>query len=149
MPLWEWVLDIVGLVLLLALLYGIGLVARRRLLARHGGTFELSHRVRPGKPGRGWLLGIGRYSGDDLEWFRIFSLSPRPRAVWHRDRLSYASRREPAGPEEISLYAGHVVVGCTYSGDSLELAMSEASLTGFQAWLEAGPPGADWNRGRA
>ena len=26
--------------------------------------------------------------------------------------------------------------------------MSEASLTGFQAWLEAGPPGADWDRNR-
>jgi hypothetical protein len=26
--------------------------------------------------------------------------------------------------------------------------MSEASLTGFQAWIEAGPPGADWDRNR-
>lgn len=149
MPLWEWVLDLVGLALLLALLYGIGLIVRRRLLARNGGTFELSHRMRTTKPGRGWLLGIGRYSGDDLEWFRIFSLSPRPKRVWARDKLGYASRREPAGAEEVSLYAGHVVVGCTYAGEQLELAMNEASLTGFQSWLEAGPPGADWNRGRA
>jgi Protein of unknown function (DUF2550) len=149
MPLWEWVLDLVGLALLLALLYGIGLIVRRRLLARNGGTFELSHRVRTTKPGRGWLLGIGRYSGDNLEWFRIFSLSPRPKRVWARDKLAYASRREPAGAEEVSLYAGHVVVGCTYGGKPLELAMNEASLTGFQSWLEAGPPGADWNRGRA
>ena len=149
MPLWEWVLDAVGLALLLALLYGIGLIVRRRLLARHGGTFELSYRMRTTRSGRGWLLGIGRYSGDDLEWFRIFSLSPRPRCVWRRDRLAYASRREPAGAEEVSLYGGHVVVGCTYGGDQIELAMSEASLTGFQSWLEAGPPGADWNRGRA
>ena len=42
------------------------LVVRRRVLSRHGGTFELSHRVRPDEePGRGWLLGLGRYSGDD------------------------------------------------------------------------------------
>ena len=27
-----------------------------------------------------------------------------------------------------------------------ELAMSEASLTGFQSWLEARPPGTDWDR---
>ncbi|WP_278256324.1 DUF2550 family protein [Nocardioides convexus] len=26
------------------------------------------------------------------------------------------------------------------------LAMSVSSLTGFQAWLEAKPPGTDWNR---
>ncbi|HSE08478.1 MAG TPA: DUF2550 family protein, partial [Nocardioidaceae bacterium] len=32
-------------------------------------------RPRPVRQGRrGWVLGIGRYSGDALEWFRIFSL---------------------------------------------------------------------------
>ncbi len=149
MPVWQWLLDAAGVLLGMVLLYGIALVVRRRVLSRNGGTFELSYRVRSERAGRGWLLGLGRYSGDALEWFRIFSLSPRPRSVWHRDRLAYASRREPAGAEEVSLYGGHVVVGCTYGDDQIELAMSEASLTGFQSWLEAGPPGADWNRGRA
>ena len=51
MPVWEWALDIVGLCLLLALLYGIALIVRRRLLARHGGTFELSYRARDRAPG--------------------------------------------------------------------------------------------------
>ena len=142
MPVWELLLDLVGLILLLALLYGIALIVRRRLLARHGGTFELSYRVRSEHPGRGWLLGIGRYSGQSLEWFRIFSLSPRPKRVWARDLLDYAGRRAPAGPEEMSLYDGHVVASCHYAGEPLEIAMSEASLTGFQAWLESGPPGA-------
>jgi hypothetical protein len=146
MPAWEWALDIVGLVLLLALLYGISLIVRRRLLARHGGTFELSYRVRAEHPGRGWLLGVGRYSGQSLEWFRIFSLSPRPKRVWARELLEYSGRRAPAGTEELSLYAGHVVASCHYGAEPLELAMSEASLTGFQSWLESGPPGTDWNR---
>lgn len=146
MPVWELVLDLVGLVLLLALLYGICLIVRRRLLARHGGTFELSCRVRTEHPGRGWLLGIGRYSGQSLEWFRIFSLSPRPKRVWARDLLDYSGRRAPAGAEEMSLYDGHVVASCHYDGQPLEIAMSEASLTGFQSWLESGPPGTDWNR---
>ena len=146
MPVWEWVLDIVGLALLLALLYGISLIVRRRFLARNGGTFELSYRVRPEHPGRGWLLGIGRYSGQSLEWFRIFSLSPRPKRVWARDHLEYSGRRAPAGTEEMSLYDGHVVASCRYGGEALEIAMSEASLTGFQSWLESGPPGTDWNR---
>jgi hypothetical protein len=146
MPVWEWALDIVGLCLLLALLYGIALIVRRRLLARHGGTFELSYRARAEHQGRGWLLGIGRYSGQSLEWFRIFSLSPRPKRVWARDLLEYAGRRSPAGAEELSLYDGHVVASCRYADQPLEVAMSEASLTGFQSWLESGPPGTDWNR---
>jgi hypothetical protein len=146
MPVWQWLLDLVGLVLLLALLYGIALIVRRRFLARHGGTFELSCRLRTDRPGRGWLLGIGRYSGQSLEWFRIFSLSPRPKRVWARDLLEYSGRRSPAGPEEMSLYDGHVVAACRFAGEPLEIAMSEASLTGFQSWLESGPPGTDWTR---
>ncbi|MFM6847940.1 MAG: DUF2550 domain-containing protein, partial [Terrabacter sp.] len=85
-------------------------------------------------------------SGQSLEWFRIFSLSPRPKRVWARDLLDYSGRRAPAGPEEMSLYDGHVVASCHYDGEPLEIAMSEASLTGFQSWLESGPPGTDWNR---
>ena len=92
--------------------YGLTLVVRRRLLARHGGTFELSCRVRSERAGRGWLLGLGRYSGDSLEWFRLFSLSPRPKRVWERQELSYSGQREPIGTERMSLYPDHVVVQC-------------------------------------
>ena len=79
----------------------------------NGGTFELSHRLRPGdEPGRGWLLGLGRYSGDELEWFRIFTLAPRPKRSWNRARLSYDGAREPAGLERTVLYPDHLVVEC-------------------------------------
>ena len=141
MPLWQLLLDAAGAVLVLVILYGVALIVRRRLLSRHGGTFELSYRVRPERAGRGWLLGLGRYSGDALEWFRIFSLSPRPKRVWQRDTLSYVGRREPEGRERMSLYPDHVVVLCSTPAGQLELAMSRSSLTGLQAWLEAGPPG--------
>jgi hypothetical protein len=143
MPVWQWVVEAIAAVLAIVLLIGIALVVRRRLLARHGGTFELSHRVRTLRPGRGWVLGIGRYSGDELQWFRIFSLSPRPRCTWHRRGMSYLGRREPEGVEQVSLYADHVVVRCQTSDGPVELAMSRPSLTGFQSWLEAGPPGAE------
>lgn len=141
MPLWQWLLSAAGLLLVLVILYGIALIVRRRLLSRHGGTFELSYRIRTSHAGRGWLLGLGRYSGDDLEWFRIFSLSPRPKRVWQRDRVAFAGRREPSGVEQMSLYADHVVVECSTDDGPLELAMDPQSLTGFQSWLEAGPPG--------
>lgn len=141
MPAWQLLLDIVGIALLCVLLYGLVLVVRRRSLARHGGTFELSYRVRSTKAGRGWLLGLGRYSGEKLEWYRIFSVAPRPKRVWDRRDLEIAARREPEGGEELSLYADHVVVACDTPRGVVELAMSPESLTGFQAWLEAMPPG--------
>jgi len=141
MPVWQWLLDAAGVLVGLVLLYGIALVVRRRVLSRNGGTFELSCRVRPERVGRGWLLGLGRYSGDALEWFRIFSLSPRPKRVWQRAELSYGGRRRPQGVEQMSLYPDHVVVACTTPEGPLELAMGESALMGFQSWLEAGPPG--------
>lgn len=141
MPTWEVLLDALGIALLLALLYGVALIVRRRVLARPGGTFELSYRAHPGAEGRGWLLGLGRYAGENLEWFRIFSLSPRPKRVWGRADLEYAGRRDPTGAEILSLYADHVVVTCRTSRGNLELAMDPGSLMGFQSWLEAMPPG--------
>ena len=149
MPDWQRLLESAGVLLLLPLLYGIALIVRRRVLSRHGGTFELSCRLHTRHPGRGWLLGLGRYSGEELEWFRIFSLSPKPRRVWSRASLSFSRRREPVGGEQMSLYSGHVVVVCETGHGTVELAMSEASLTGFQSWLEAGPPGTDWDRHRS
>jgi hypothetical protein len=148
MTLWQWLLDAAVLLLLLPVLYGIALIVRRRVLSRDGGTFEMSYRARAGKPGRGWLLGLGRYRGETLEWFRIFSLAPRPKVVLTRARLTYQGRRETVGSENLSLYDDHVVVTCRTPDGEHEVAMSEASLMGFQSWLESGPPGTDWNKGR-
>jgi len=138
---WQWLVDVAGVLLLLTVAYGVALVVRRRVLARNGGTFELSHRA-----GRGWVLGFGRYSGERLEWFRIFSLSPRPKQSWRRDDLTYDGRRQPLGAEQTSLYPDHLVIECQTPRGVVELAMSAASLTGFQSWLEARPPGTDWDR---
>jgi hypothetical protein len=141
MPWWQWLADVAGVLLLLVLLYGIALVVRRRFLSRHGGTFEFSVRVRSGRAGRGWVLGLGRYSGGDLEWFRIFSLLPRPRRTFRRAELEYVGRRDPGGVESYSLYSGHIIVSCRTPTGPLEVAMSPEALTGFLAWLEAAPPG--------
>jgi hypothetical protein len=142
MPVWQWLLDAAGVVLVVVLLYGVALIVRRRVLARHGGTFELSHRVRTDKAGRGWVLGLGRYTPMTLEWFRIFSMSPRPKRVWLRADLMYVGRRDAGGVEQLSLYPDHVVIRCTSPHGDVELALSQDSLMGFQAWLEAAPPSA-------
>ncbi|HSV37308.1 MAG TPA: DUF2550 domain-containing protein [Nocardioidaceae bacterium] len=141
MPAWQWVADAAGAVLVLVLLYGVCLVIRRRWINHHGGTFEFSVRVRPQRAGRGWVLGLGRYSEDQLEWFRVFSILPKPKLILHRAEVSYEGRREPEGPETYSLYAGHVIIQCRTPMGLIEVAMSQDALTGFLSWLESGPPG--------
>jgi hypothetical protein len=146
MPWWAWLLDAAGVLLLLAVLYVISLVLRRRWISRDGGTFDFSVRVRSAKAGRGWVLGVGRYSGDVLEWFRIFSLAPGPKLRLSRTDLEYVGRREPEGAESFSLYSGHTIVLCEGADGRLEISMSPPALTGFLAWLEAAPPGRRVNR---
>lgn len=148
MPLWQWVLDVVGVLVVLIALFAVALVVRRRMLSRNGGTFELSYRARPERAGRGWVLGLGRYAGEDLQWFRIFSLSPRPQAVWQRSRLTLQGRREAHGHEQMSLYADHVIVVLHDRGQEIELAMNAKTMMGFQSWVESAPPGTDWDRHR-
>jgi hypothetical protein len=141
MPVWAIVLDIAGLLALVLVLVAVCLIVRRRMLARSGGTFDLSVRVRAHRPGRGWVLGVGRYNSDALEWFRIFSLSLRPARTYRRSRLQVGPRRALRGAEEYALYEDAVVVECRYADELVELAMTEAALTGLLAWLEAAPPG--------
>jgi hypothetical protein len=141
MPVWQWLLDLAGAALLLIILFGLVLVVRRRILSRHGGTFELSVRDADQPHGRGWVLGLGRYRENSLDWYRIFSPMPFPKRSWRRNDLTFVSQRGPQGSEEYSLYAGHVVVVCATPRGEVELAMSPSSLTGLQSWLEAGPPG--------
>ena len=144
MPWWALVLDAVAACLVLLLAYGVVLFVRRRFLSRNGGTFELSHRAQASVPGRGWVLGIGRYSGESLEWFRFFSVWPKAKCIWRRTDLTFETSRVPEGEETISLYADHVVVVCSSPAGEVEFAMTESSLIGFQAWLESRNPGTDW-----
>jgi hypothetical protein len=141
MPVWQWLADSAGLILLVLLFLVAALVLRRRLISRHDGTFELSVRDGSLPEGRGWVLGLGRYREDSLEWYRIFSPLPVPKRSWRRSDLNLVSQRVPRKAEEFALYAGSVVVVCTTPRGETELAMSRSSLTGLQSWLEAGPPG--------
>ena len=134
-------LDGVAGLVVLVLLGLVALALRRRFLTRSGGTFDCSLRLRPGGYGKGWALGIGRYAGDSLEWYRVFSYAARPREVLARRDLEILERRPPVGPEVFSLLAGAVVVKCRHDASFVEFAMSPEALTGFLAWLESAPPG--------
>lgn len=127
---------------LLALLVLLGGLMRRVVLQRAGGTIELSLRLKTPGHGRGWVNGVGRFAGDELLWYRVFSLSPRPRRRYTRRDLEVVQRRDPSGGEHRALQLGSAVLECRASGQRADLAMSRGAVTGFLAWLEARPPGA-------
>nr|WP_196790863.1 DUF2550 domain-containing protein [Motilibacter aurantiacus] len=127
--------------MLLAVLGLAALAVRRRVIQRRGGTFDCSLRNRSRSAPKGWMLGVGRYATDTVEWYRVFSYSPRPRQVVQRRDLVVLSRRAPDAAEALALLPGAVIVECSSGGEVLELGMSPDALTGFLAWLEAAPPG--------
>ncbi len=133
-------LEGIGLALGIAMVLLIALFARRLAISR-GGTVDMSIRLSRRQTGRGWALGMARFSGDQLIWYRLFSLWPRPRRTLNRADLVVVGRRNPTEIERRALMTGSVVVECLAGGDILELAMDTATLTGLLSWLEAAQRG--------
>jgi hypothetical protein len=145
-----WLL--IAAVLFLALAAAV-IAVRRFLLERAGGTVECGLRL----PGASWRPGIVSYHRDELHWYRALGILLRPGRVLRRRSLSIRSRR-PATAAEIRVLgparwvveldsdaAGQVAgqAAGQASGEAagqVELAMTEAALTGFLSWLEASPP---------
>ena len=135
------ILEIAGIcvVVLLALLVAVFL--RARLLMIGGGTIRLQVRVSTLVPGRGWSTGIGRFSGDELRFYRMFSFAVRPKRVLNRRSLTVSRGRLPEGPERLTMPGHWVILACCTGTALIEIAMAESTATGFSSWLEAGPPG--------
>jgi hypothetical protein len=136
------VLEIVLAVPLIAVLLLVAVAVRRRWLQSAGGTVEVFLRLKRLGHGRGWSTGVGFFDGDDLRWYRVFSLSPRPRRVLSRRELQVLARRPASEPERLALPEGAVVMECAAGGGPVDLAMQPSTVTGFLAWLESRPPGA-------
>jgi len=127
----------VGLLVVILL----ALTLRRRVLLRPAGSIDMSLRTRFGRIGGGWALGVGRYTGDDLLWYRLFALSVKPSRSMARSGLEVLGRRLPTGAESWAVQAGAVIVECRDENGPVQVAMSAGAVTGFLSWLESAPPG--------
>lgn len=135
------VIAVISIAILLVLALAATVYIRRYLLIR-AGAIEMSVRLDVrGRYGWGWAFGVARYHGDELQWFRIFSLSPRPKRSFRRTSLEIIQRRAPEGPETLALLSGAVVLSCVDRGRRVEVAMAPTALTGFLSWLESAAPG--------
>lgn len=141
MPLWLWLVDSLAFIVVLGVVLVGGLVARRRWIAHQGATFELSIKRAAEHSAKGWTLGVAVYREDEVEWFRTFSFSPRPRHRFERGGVLIEGRRVPEAGESYALHAGHVIVRTENSSGVQQFALSPNSLTGLLSWLESSPPG--------
>ena len=128
-----WV--VIAVVVLVALIAGAG-VSRLRTLSHRVGSFPCAARPVV-SPSASWSLGIAHYAVGRIEWWRCWSLAPRPARTWQRELLSVTDRE----PLDSTGQPGQYLVRCRYDGADFELTISADAYAGLASWLEAAPPG--------
>jgi Protein of unknown function (DUF2550) len=121
------------------------LVSRFWIITRHGGVVECGLRQASGAK---WQHGVAEYQRDQLCWHRSVGVRLRPAACFPRAGLRIV-RSRPPGAAEADRFGPEVVIAECESRPSLaarphdvqriELALSQAALTGLLSWLEASP----------
>lgn len=142
---WSWTALVLGLVVAL-LLPVIGLVVRRRWLSLRGWVFDCSLRYAGTASTGGWMLGVACLAGERFEWYRVFSLSLRPRVCLARGGSQVSSTREPTSTEAASLYDQGRIAVLDGGQDQVEIALAPRDMTAFLSWIEASPPGVRYER---
>jgi hypothetical protein len=132
-------LEIIAVSLVVLLLLMAALFGRREFFARTRGTVELYFRLNQ-REGRGWAPGFALFRGDELRWYRLFSLAPGPRRRLSRRTLAVESRRPPTAEEALLVPAEWTVLRCKVDQDIVEIAMARHTVTGFLSWLESVTP---------
>ncbi|GGI08848.1 DUF2550 domain-containing protein [Isoptericola cucumis] len=133
MPYVVWVA--IALLVVLALVLAAG-ASRLRTLSRRVGSFPCQARP-AGDPHAPWVVGIAHYAVGRIDWWRCWSLAPRPARVWERGRLVVTGR----APLDQAGQSDQVLVRCRYDDKDFELMMSSGAYAGLASWLESAPPG--------
>ena len=158
----QLVLALAQIALALVVIVAACLVVRRRVITKRGGIVECC--LRSSASGR-WHHGLAEYRSAQLYWHRSFSLRVRPHGAFDRRDLVVTGSRLAGARDPAWLGPGTMIVTCRAHLAGLrpdragspatwrlpagqvadvrviELAMSQAALTGYMAWLEAAPAG--------
>jgi Protein of unknown function (DUF2550) len=133
-------LEIVAVALVVLLVLLAALFGRREFFSRRRGAIELYLRLAERPAGRGWAPGFALFRGDELRWYRLFSLAPGPRKRLSRRTLTVESRRPPTTEEALLVPAEWMILRCKADQDAVEVAMARQTVTGFLSWLESVTP---------
>jgi hypothetical protein len=135
-----WFPQVFAVGLIVALLVLIAFFGRRELFSRGRGVVDLYFRLHQRPGGGGWSPGFAQFHGDEMRWYRVFSLAWRPRRRLSRRGLAVDSRRAPTEEEARLVPAEWVVLRCLSTGGPLEIAMPRHTVAGFLSWLESVTP---------
>lgn len=137
----------ITLVLLAVAVAASTLILRQVLISRRGGVVVCALRRSPSAP---WRHGLAEYQRGQLSWYRSLSFRLRPNVVFDRAELRIVRSRPPTPAETVRLGPGAIIAECASAAvpaagaapavqRPVELAMTEAALTGLLAWLESSP----------
>lgn len=133
----------VGVVLLLCVIVPlVWWYARRTWLGRSGGVFACELNLGDSEHPR-WVLGLARYSGEHLEWFRAMSLRLRPQYAFRRSSTSARGIGSTKEAESLGQLVLRLEASAAGEPQIWEIATDVDSATGLLAWLEAAPPSVD------
>jgi hypothetical protein len=130
--------EIVTWVLIVFAVLAVLLAVWRFLTLRSRGTTILLRRL-PASGVHGWRHGTIRYNGDDLEYFKLRSLSPMADQVFSRQRLDFHDPRQLTPEETAFMAEGLSVATLCDGGTHYEVALDPHSLTALTSWIESAP----------
>ncbi|MEE6280638.1 DUF2550 family protein [Georgenia sunbinii] len=129
---WAWLWWSLVLLAVLAVAAA-AVLLRVRALDRLVGSFACAVRE---PESQHWTNGVAVYGVGRLDWYRLVSLTLRPRYRWSRLTFVVEPQRRtlPGGPH------GVVEVSCRSGDQEFNLALAGAALDGLTSWLESSPP---------
>ena len=140
----EWLVWGIAMLGVAALL----LAAWRFFTLRSTGT-AVVWRELPGTVGD-WRHGTLRYNGDDLQFYKLRSLSPSADRVFARTRATFNGHRRPQEDDLKLLEEDSIIVQVSVGGSEFEFALDSRGAMALIAWIEAAPSSrherADHNR---
>lgn len=132
--------EVVGVCLLVVIAVLLGMVLRRRTIAR-GQSVTLLALAR----GEGWKLGIARFSVHSVQWFPLFGVSLRPRIEWTRGDLQLDAPTPLERRIKPLAIVDPVEVVCHAGGRDYRIALADGDYTALRSWSESAPPGLNAN----
>ena len=110
----------------------------RFLTLRSRGQSILLRRL-PASGVHGWRHGTIRYNGDDLEYFKLRSISPMADQVFNRQHLDFHEPRTLTAEEKKFMDEHLSVATLCDDGTHYEIALDTHGLMALTAWVESAP----------